>query len=81
MSAVSNLTYVTLHDGNSGTPEYASSTSVFSNYNEAMSYARWASANYHYATQNYVYVWNYNGGSGRWKTGVWTELSNENWPV
>ena len=80
MSAVSNLTYVTLHDDVAGAPEYGSGTIVFSNYNEAMSYARWASLNYTARTQNVLWVWNYNGISGRWYNGSWTEVPNTNWP-
>lgn len=80
MSAVSNLTYVTLHDETPGTSQFGSGTVVFSNYNEAMSYGKWASLKYGSSAENVIYIWNYNGGSGKWYVGGWTDIPNTNWP-
>ena len=41
MSAVSNLTFVTVHDVTVSSPHQGNNTTVFSNYNEAMSFAKW----------------------------------------
>jgi hypothetical protein len=78
--AVSNLTYVTIHDGTAGSPEYGNAVIAFSNYNEAMSFAKWASYNFITPSQNYIMVWNYYGGSGWWRNSTWTETANSNWP-
>ena len=79
MSAVSNLTYVYCHDVNSSDPQLQNGPCAFANYNEAMSFAKWASLNEvsEYGMWN---VWNYNGGCGGWRNGVFTPTSNQNWP-
>lgn len=80
MSAVSNLTYVTCRDTVPGSPEYGNDSVAFSNYNEAMSFAKWVSVHLSYAGETSVFVWNYNGISGFWYQGSWSEIPNSNWP-
>ena len=78
MSAVSNLTYVTWIDASGGTaPDVSTVPIAFSNYNDAMSYAKFVSSGNSNAIGN---IWNYNGGSGNWFNGVFTARSNSNWP-
>ena len=80
MSAVSNLTYIWIQDAVPGSPEKDTSPIAFSNYNEAMSFAKWVSINERIQSV-YVYLWNYNGGSGFWSGGVFNPRPNENWPA
>ena len=77
--AVSNLTYVWIQDADPAVPEKDGTPVPFSNYNEAMSFAKWASQN-DIGNNVYCYVWNYNGGSGLWHNAAWQELANSNWP-
>ena len=79
MSAFSNITYVWLSDQADVDPQLGNSLIAFSNYDEAMNFAKWANY-YSYSGQNVVYVWNINGGSGRWKAGAFTSLPNQIWP-
>jgi len=77
MSAVSNLTFVDIVQGSSD----SGSSFVFSNYDEAMSFAKWRSNNLAIGTgTDGIHVWNYNGGSGVWVSAVFTPYPNTNWP-
>jgi hypothetical protein len=77
--AVSNLTYVRICDKQASAPEKESTPVAFSNYNEAMSFAKYA-AWFNTLESVRVYVWNYNGGSGHWDLDLWTATGNKNWP-
>lgn len=80
MSAVSNLTYVWIRDTSvaSDSP-VGDSVTIFSNYNEAMSWGKWISVSFIGSTGS-VEVWNYNGNSGSWRSGAFTPKANTNWP-
>lgn len=52
----------------------------FADYEEAMSYAKWMSILYISSAGGRIIVWNYNGGSGTWTSGVWAPQPNNNWP-
>lgn len=83
MSAVSNLTYVWVQDASASAPDKDGTPVVFSNYNEAMSFAKWA-VKTSLVANVYVSVWNYNGGSGYWSgtggSANFNPVSNYNWP-
>lgn len=79
MSAVSNLTSVYLSDTDTSTAPHESSFCMqYANYDEAMSYCKWLSLNLN--STIYLFIWNYNGGSGFWNGGVFTPRTNQNWP-
>lgn len=80
MSAVSNLTYVWIQDKGSTSPEKDTTPVAFSNYNEAMSFAKWASLLGATTQSVQAAVWNYNGGSGIWTNAVFSPTANTNWP-
>jgi len=81
MSAISNITYVMLFDSVNGAGLENASPVPFANYNEAMSYAKWLSVETFTTHPDYiVFVWNYNGGSGKWRNTLFTPLVNSNWP-
>ena len=79
MSAVSNLTYVWFQDSSGSSPDKEGTPIAFSNYSEAMSFAKWSSIR-EFAGDIYASIWNYNGGSGHWYNGDWTPSPNTNWP-
>lgn len=80
MSAVSNITYVCVLDQSAAAAIESFGLTPFSNYDEAMSFAKWLSLSIPVPGAQAVYVWNYNGGSGLWSNGVFTSRANANWP-
>ena len=78
MSAVSNITYVQLYDLTPTDPQQGTFVTPFANYNEAMSFAKQTSNRV--GRDCVLWIWNYNGGSGYWREGVWYPEPNQNWP-
>lgn len=72
-------TYMWLQDINGGNPQKDTTPVSFDVYNEAMSYAKWASLN-DFEDHVYAYVWNFDGGSGYWNDGTFHGVENNNYP-
>ena len=78
---IGGLTYVTLLDVNQTDPQQGLHVQVFADYNEAMSYAKWATFWFSIQETTSVYVWNWNGGSGKWTGSSFTDIANSNYPT
>jgi len=79
---IGGLTYVAIFDRQTEQAFPVSDLLIsFADYNEAMSYAQWIDVKVIGTSQGEVWVWNWNGGSGRWLNNAFTPFSNNNYPT
>jgi hypothetical protein len=78
---IGGLTYILVYDRNDANPT-SHSPYEFTDYSEAMSYAKWTSLiTIGGVTPWKVTVWNWYGNSGIWADGVYSDIANSNYPT
>ena len=79
---IGGLTYVLIVDSSNELNYPTGDTiQVFADYNEAMSWAKFIDINAIGTNKGEIWVWNWNGGSGRWLNNVFTPETNTNYPT
>ena len=79
---IGGLTYILINDKDEATaiPNKDSGPIQFADYNEAMSYAKFLSSKFAGNSAN-IWIWNWNGGSGYWRNGIFADRTNDNYPT